>query len=127
MKDRSILVVDDEPGIIDLVRMTLQGRGMAVTGCSSVAEALRILDGETFDFILSDMKMPGKTGKDFFETLSGRDARMPPFILMAGDPTERVTIDFTRQSNVPLLQKPFAIQALLEILMKQPRRLGARR
>jgi PAS domain S-box-containing protein len=118
LKDRDILVVDDEPGILDLVRITLQTRGMRVTCCSSVGEALQMLAATKFDFILSDMKMPGGTGKEFYEALLARDGKVPPFVLMAGDPGEDITMEFTRQAKIPLVSKPFTIAELMQALEK---------
>ena len=119
LNDRTILVVDDEPGILDLVRMTLQTRGMRVTCCSSLMEALKILASHQFDFILSDMKMPGGTGKELYEAILARDGAPPPFVLMAGDPGESITMEFTRRAEIPLVNKPFTIAELLKALGKR--------
>lgn len=66
MRKRLILVVDDEPPIVRLVRATLQADGYAVLTASRGEEALAILEDERPDLIVLDVMMPGMDG---FETL----------------------------------------------------------
>jgi CheY-like chemotaxis protein len=116
LRERSILVVDDEPGILDLIRMTLQNRGMSVECARSSEEGLQALPSRTFDFVLCDMKMPKASGKDFYDRALAQFGALPPFILMAGDPTDPVTVEFARAADVTLLPKPFTIADLLRVL-----------
>src|ERR1035438_7197333 len=58
LRERAILVVDDEPGILDLIRMTLSNRGMTVDCARGAEEGLQMLASRKFDFVLCDMKMP---------------------------------------------------------------------
>jgi CheY-like chemotaxis protein len=116
LRERAILVVDDEPGILDLIRMTLQNRGMAVECSRSVEEGLQMMASRKFDFVLCDMKMPKSSGKDLYDQAVEHLGSMPPFILMAGDPTDPVTVEFCRAANVTLLAKPFTIADLLRVL-----------
>ncbi|SRR5579871_1850693 len=123
LRERSILVVDDEPGILDLIRMTLQNRGMIVECARNADEGLRALATRKFDFILCDMKMPRGSGKDLYERARQQFATIPTYILMAGDPTDPVTVDFAREAKVTLLAKPFTIADLLRVL-GSPQRAG---
>jgi two-component system KDP operon response regulator KdpE len=66
MPKRLILVVDDEPAIVRLVRATLQADGYAVATASRGEEALEFLDEQRPDLIVLDLMMPGIDG---FETL----------------------------------------------------------
>jgi two-component system KDP operon response regulator KdpE len=86
MRKRLILVVDDEPSIIRLVRAKLQADGYAVATAARGEEALAYLEDERPDLIVLDLMMPGMDG---FETLRRiRSASQVPVILLtarAGD------------------------------------------
>ena len=58
-----ILVVDDEARLANLVCEALSDLGYAATACSSVAEALVIVDRERVDVVLSDLRMPDMDGR----------------------------------------------------------------
>ena len=68
MRKHVVLVVDDEPAIVRLVRAKLQSDGRAVIAANSGEEALKILEDERPDLIVLDVMMPGIDG---FETLDG--------------------------------------------------------
>ena len=66
MRKHLILVVDDEPPIVRLVRAKLQADGYAVITASRGEEAIRLVDDERPDLVVLDVMMPGMDG---FETL----------------------------------------------------------
>jgi DNA-binding response OmpR family regulator len=66
MRKRLILVVDDEPAILRLVRATLQAAGFAVATAGRGEEALPLVEDERPDLVVLDLMMPGMDG---FETL----------------------------------------------------------
>ena len=55
-----ILVVDDEPDLLELLELTLSRMGLDTTRAESVAEAIKLLDREPFDLCLSDMRRAGR-------------------------------------------------------------------
>ena len=62
-----LLIVDDEPRILSALRRSLRREGFEIVTADSTAEALRSLEAEPFDLILSDHKMPGMTGLQLLE------------------------------------------------------------
>jgi len=86
MRKRLILVVDDEPAIVRLVRAKLQSDGYAVATAGRGEEALEYLEDERPDLVVLDLMMPGMDG---FETLRRiRTTSQVPVILLtarAGD------------------------------------------
>jgi len=66
MRKQMVLVVDDEPPIVRLVRAVLQADGYAVITASSGEDALTLLEAERPDLVILDLMMPGMNG---FETL----------------------------------------------------------
>jgi two-component system, OmpR family, KDP operon response regulator KdpE len=80
MRKYLILVVDDEPAIVRLVRAKLQADGFAVITAGSGEEALETLERERPDLVVLDLMMPGIDG---FETLRRiRAGRQTPVILL---------------------------------------------
>ena len=71
---RSALVVDDQTGIRAIVRRILEGRGFVVTDAGSGEEALSLLDRrqEPFALVVTDMRMPGMTGRDLADRVRFR-------------------------------------------------------
>lgn len=70
----SALVVDDQSGIRTIVRRILEGRGFQVAEAGSGEEALSLLDRrrEAFDLLVTDMRMPGMTGRDLADRIRFR-------------------------------------------------------
>jgi len=62
MRKHVVLVVDDEPAIVRLVRAKLQSDGRAVITAGSGEEALQVLEDERPDLIVLDVMMPGIDG-----------------------------------------------------------------
>jgi PAS domain S-box-containing protein len=125
LRGRSVLIVDDEDSIREIVQEALSARGMQVEGAVSSEEALPLLAGTSFDIVLCDFNLPGLKGGQLFDQLQGRlGASAPRFVFMTGDLLDPATIaDFT-EKGAWVLQKPFHVSALAsllcEILQPQP-------
>ncbi|MDO9035925.1 MAG: PAS domain S-box protein [Methanoregula sp.] len=87
-----VLYVDDEPSLLDLGKLLLEESGdFKVTTCLSAPEGIRLLEQQKFDVILSDYKMPGMNGIEFFVEVRSR-FRPIPFILFVGMGREDIVI-----------------------------------
>jgi len=89
-QDRKILVVDNEPRMLEAVAMNLEVEGYQVIGASSGHEALRKITAELPDLIILDVMMPEMDG---FETLREiRDISTVPVIMLTvkGEETDRI-------------------------------------
>ena len=82
-EDAKILVVDDEAVMRNLLLKILEQEGYLIRLAGSYSEAIEKLEGESFELILADVKMPGKTG---FELLQEVKQRWPQIgvIMMTG-------------------------------------------
>jgi putative two-component system response regulator len=92
-KASRILVVDDNPGIAGLMSQLLAMRGYEVVIASNAHEAEAEIAREAPDLILSDVRMPGKSGYEFCHDLKENPAtRLIPFVLITGlaDSTDKV-------------------------------------
>jgi CheY-like chemotaxis protein len=116
LQGHSILVVDDEDGIRELVSEGLAARGMAVETVSSCEEALAILSIRQFDVILCDYNLPGMNGEELFQRLSGLGSTPTRFVFMTGDMLDASAIDSYRALGARAIQKPFQLSGLASVL-----------
>ena len=65
-----VLIVDDESNAIKVLSAILENSGYSVLHALNVDNAIKIIKQHTIDAIISDIKMPGKDGYDFFEHVS---------------------------------------------------------
>ena len=83
-----LLLVDDEPLIIEELQEALEFEGFDVETASSVEVALDICDGMHFDVVVTDLKMPHSSGLDLIRALIAHN-HPPRFILLSGHGAER--------------------------------------
>jgi PAS domain S-box-containing protein len=119
LRGRTLLAVDDEQGVQDLVRLAVKGLGADVDTCGNGLDAVALAAKKDYDVILCDLHMPGVSGQQVYETLA-QIGRLPAgrFVIMTGEVLEAATRDFQRQNGIFLLQKPFGISELSVTLAK---------
>ena len=76
-----VMVVDDEPDTIDLVRLVLESEGIDVVGANSGNECLTMIDSNRPDAILLDIMMPEMDGWETFHKIKEKDATIPVSML----------------------------------------------
>lgn len=94
LQERSrVLLVDDEPAVLDVTRLFLEKTGgIEPVCCNSAPDALALLDVEPFDAIVSDYDMPDMNGIEFLNSLRNSGNNLP-FILYTGRGREDVVIE----------------------------------
>jgi len=113
----TLLVVDDEESIREIVQEGLSIRGVAVSGVGSGQAALDWLEKNSCDIVLCDFNMPGMKGGELFERVRTRlGDKAPRFILMTGELVESDAIAPLRNAGALTLQKPFHISAVADLL-----------
>ena len=87
-----VLLVDDDPALFNITKILLEKDGeLLVELCSSVHEAMGMLEKRAYDVIISDYDMPGKDGIEFFRELRKNDCDTP-FIMFTGKGNENTVI-----------------------------------
>jgi len=82
-KNKTIMVVDDNPDIITIVKTILEGKGYGVFSASSGAELLNMLKGQKPDLIILDIMMPEMDGLEVLSRLKAvADTATIPVILL---------------------------------------------
>ena len=115
---RRILVAEDEPTLRDLVLEALAPRGHVVEAVSDGAAALQRLAEASFDVLLLDLRMPGMDGKETFERLAAGQPGAPRVVVMTGDAVRAETEAWLARVGMPILHKPFTLQALFDAVEK---------
>jgi DNA-binding response OmpR family regulator len=80
-----ILVVDDEPAIVTVVRERLEREGFAVRAVASGEEALAHMDADPADLVVLDVMLPGMDGFEVLRRLRGAGHTVPVIVLTARD------------------------------------------
>jgi two-component system chemotaxis response regulator CheY len=113
MTSRQILVVDDEPGMLETLTDILQSAGYTVTAVNDGDRALDEIRGGGYDVVLMDIRMPGRDG---VSVLVDSGAPPPPVILMTAYAVEERLRDARAAKVHAVVQKPFAPPYLLDLL-----------
>ncbi len=126
-KRASVLVVDDENMMCDLLQNMLQEQ-YDVTTISNPREALpRLLQGEPFDLVLCDLMMPELTGMDLHTELSKtRPEQAARFVFMTGGTFTERARDFLDQIEGAPLNKPFRAEELYAMVSQRLQRFSER-
>jgi len=84
MARKQILIVDDEPHIVNLVKLSLDRNRYNVSGAYSAREALRIVESQVPDVIIVDIMMPGVNGYELCQALrENSDTKHVPIIILS--------------------------------------------
>ena len=125
MTDGTLLVVDDEVEIREIIGLYASTLGMKVFEASDGEAALEILRTTAVDVIVSDLMMPRMTGLGLLERLR-QDGFTQPFIFVTAYPSQDSTIQALRLGAFDYLEKPFdpnALGVLLHEAMRVSREL----
>jgi CheY-like chemotaxis protein len=105
-----VLVVDDEPGIVEFLRFALEDNGYRVATARDGADALRQMNRERPDFVVTDLMMPHVDGWELCRRLRDDSAtRALPLIGMSAVDPRQAPLD-------AFLRKPFELDELLDVL-----------
>jgi cyclic di-GMP phosphodiesterase len=108
----SVLAVDDDPGISNLINNKLSGEGFSCTSASSAEEALAVLEANTFDIIVTDLQMPGMSGLQLIEEARKNHPRSA-YMVITGVDDIHVGIDAMKRGADDYLVKPFRLDSLV--------------
>ena len=109
-----ILVVDDEEIIVEEALETLTDEGYQCFGASGVDAAVELVSTAVgIDLIITDLKMPKKTGADLIKTVETMWGQQIKFIVMSGHASPGVEGNGVDIASYPFLKKPLDIDDLI--------------
>ncbi len=107
-----VLLVDDEPGFIDVLTKRLRRRSVVVTSVLSGKEGIRALRGQSFDIAVLDLKMEDMDGIEVLKIFKILDPDMP-VIILTGHGSEEAARDGLGLGAADYLMKPCDLDELL--------------
>ncbi len=119
-----VLVVDDEPNIVDVISMALRYEGFDVASAATGAEALTAVRTQRPHVMLLDVMLPDMEGFDVARRLGAERARVPIIFLTARDATEDRVRGLTVGGD-DYVTKPFSLEELVARVRALLRRSGA--
>jgi CheY-like chemotaxis protein len=110
-----ILIVDDEKGILELLRKSLSKNGFSVDIdlAESSEEGIKKIHNTPYDLIITDIKMPGMSGNEFCDYVKNNVEQSIPIIAMSGTPWLLGNSNFDA-----VLAKPFSLRDLLGMVQQ---------
>ncbi|MGI8895791.1 MAG: sigma-54-dependent transcriptional regulator [Casimicrobiaceae bacterium] len=106
-----VLIIDDEPDLLELLELTLSRMGLDTRRAESVAEAVRLLDREPFDLCLTDMRLPDAEGLRVIEHINQKGLDVPVAVITAYGSAENA-VAALKAGAFDYLAKPVALEQL---------------
>ncbi len=117
--ESSILVVDDEPMIIDLLLEVLRDQGHRLDTASNGEEACRKVLSNTYDLVITDIRMPRMNGIEFYSTVvDERPDIKGKVIFTTGDLNSQEILDFFATVDAWVLPKPLEADGIRDMVSK---------
>jgi DNA-binding response OmpR family regulator len=114
---KCVLVVDDHPPTLQLIRSSLEGQGLRVRTAMNGAAALLAIDEERPDLVILDVMMPVLDGFQTLDALqSSEETRDLPVIMLTARSSDRDVAHGWRSGVTSYLTKPFSIDQLLKLV-----------
>ena len=115
MPDARVLIVDDEPDLVELVALTLGRMGLASSSAGTLRDAQRLALGESFDLVLCDMRLPDGDGLQLLEWLQARLPGLPCAVITAHGNVE-TAVRALKLGAFDFLSKPLDLGALRRLI-----------
>ncbi|MEE9352113.1 MAG: sigma-54 dependent transcriptional regulator, partial [Thiotrichaceae bacterium] len=115
MSEQSVLIIDDEPDIRELLEITLLRMGLTTYSASNVKEALASLQNNKPDLCLTDMKLPDGTGIDIVNYIHHNMPNIPVAVITAYGSME-TAVEALKSGAYDFVSKPVDLQKLRELI-----------
>ena len=119
VRSMRVLVVDDEIDIVSILRSGLARSGVTVDSACSISDAVSLASTISYDFVLTDVKMPGGNGIDLYKQLCDvNPVYRRRTVFLTGDVSNPTTIQFLEKEGLMYFSKPFDFD-LMERYLKE--------
>jgi DNA-binding NtrC family response regulator len=105
---RSILVIEDDWGVSDVLTAAFADAGYVATSARTVAEAIQLMDGQHFDLIVADLMLPDGNASELIPLAEARGTKL---LIVSGHGEHRQLL---HDLGVPFLFKPFRLVQLID-------------
>ncbi|MBI5576067.1 MAG: sigma-54-dependent Fis family transcriptional regulator [Deltaproteobacteria bacterium] len=114
---RRILVVEDDPGLRFTLTDNLEEAGYAVSSADDGGDAVRLLASETFDIVVTDIRLPGKDGLEVLKEAKSKTPA-PSVITITGFGSVESAVAAMKLGAEDYLTKPFSMEEFMLLLNK---------
>jgi signal transduction histidine kinase len=114
LKKKNILVVDDDPKIVKVLKRVASRNFNEVYTAYSANEAIKILETEIVDLVLTDYEM--KEGDGIHLSKNIKDKYLIPFVVMSGKLTKEAMFSFSNNGCFKMMEKPFDLKVFNSLL-----------
>jgi len=121
-----ILVVDDELSMREFLSILLEREGYAVTAAGSAEEALRMMESDPFDLVLSDVNMPGLSGMELLARIKEKSPETAVLILTAFSGAEQA-VEAMKLGAYDYVCKPFKNEEIKQLVKNALEKQGLKR
>lgn len=112
-----ILVIDDEPGILELLSDLLSGEGHTVDTANDTIDALKKIRSTSFDCVVCDIRMPDIDGPELARIIEEHDIDLRDrLIFVTGDILSQSSSEFIEESGAPCIAKPFNTNQVRDVV-----------
>lgn len=120
MNPRSVLIVDDDAEMCEVMKQVLEGRGYQVACAADGVEASKAISGTDFDLVITDLIMPEKDGIQLMNEIRRKYPRVRVVAMSGGGhvPRDQYLRIARGLGADAVLEKPFHNDALLEVVEK---------
>jgi len=119
MADKAaILVVEDEPKMRRLLELELSDEGFRAQTVADAESALKMVNGNSFDLIVTDLKLPGMSGIEFLQAVKRVNAAIP-IIIMTAFGTVESAVEAMKVGASDYVLKPFSLAELVLVIRKE--------
>jgi CheY-like chemotaxis protein len=115
-KQKTILVVEDDPAVLSMIEKHLAGEGYAVITASDGMEGLRKVGSEAYDLVITDIVMPYVSGVGLVSVIKEKKPHIP-VIAITGYGKEPESAAMEKKADI-VMTKPFKMSTLKEHLMQ---------
>jgi CheY-like chemotaxis protein/glycine cleavage system H lipoate-binding protein len=112
---QEVLIVEDEPVVLKVAGMALKAHGIGHRTASGLTEASKVLAGESFRVVVTDLKLPGASGFEIFELVDAMQPR-PEVVIITGYATIDNAVKSFQLGSFDFVPKPFDVEELVSVV-----------
>jgi excisionase family DNA binding protein len=111
----NVLVVDDDPDIVEMLSTIISRKGYKTVGVTSGEQALKEVEKQHFDLIFLDLILPGMSGVETLSAIKEKDKRAV-VVIVTGYGDDPIALEAMSQGPLFLIRKPFRTNDIVEVL-----------
>lgn len=107
----TILIVDDEANLLEVLAVALENMGYGTVTAETAEEALAVLEEQEVHLVLSDLRLPGLSGRELLEKVKAANPELP-VVIMTAYASLKEAVEIIKEGAFDYTVKPFELDAL---------------